>query len=263
MHNLWDFWFCFFPPGYVALWDSKTPHRPASERVSWCLETSLPSRLPPCDESLSLTLCLSFYLLYFVLPPFEENGLSFWVPGVFCQRSEVVLWNFLSIQWSFDEFVGEKVVSLSYSSAILGPPPKSIISKEGWVTKNQCFQTVVLEKTLESPLDSKEIKPFNPKGNQLWIFIGRIDAEAPILWSPDAKSRLIEKVPDVGKDWGQEKKETTEDEMVRWHHWLNGHESERTLGDGEGQESLVCCSPWGHKEADMRKRLNKNNNNNY
>ena len=168
-----------------------------------------------------------------------------------------------AFKWSFDEFVGEKVVSLSYSSAILGPPPKSIISKEGWVTKNQCFQTVVLEKTLESPLDSKEIKPFNPKGNQLWIFIGRIDAEAPILWSPDAKSRLIEKVPDVGKDWGQEKKETTEDEMVRWHHWLNGHESERTLGDGEGQESLVCCSPWGHKEADMRKRLNKNNNNNY
>ena len=118
--------------------------------------------------------------------------------------------------------------------------------KESWVLKNWCFGTVVLEKTLESPLDSKEIKPVNPKGNQSWIFIGKTDAEAeiPILWPPDTKSQLIEKDPDAGKDWGQEKKRATEDKMVGWHHRLSGHEFERTLGDGEW---LVCCSPGGCK----------------
>ena len=97
--------------------------------------------------------------------------------------------------------------------------------KEGWGPKNWCFQNVVLEKTLESPLDSKESKPVHPKGNQLWIFIGRTDAkaEAPILWPPDAKSQLTGKHPDAGKDWGQEEKGGAEDEMVGWHHWLNGH----------------------------------------
>ena len=119
--------------------------------------------------------------------------------------------------------------------------------KEGWVRKNWCFWTVVLEKTLHSALDSKEIKPVNPKGNQSWIFIGRIDteAEAPILWPSDVKSRLIGKDPDAGKDRGQ--KGTTEDEMAGWHHWLNGYEFEQTLGDSEGQGSLVCCSPWCHR----------------
>ena len=116
--------------------------------------------------------------------------------------------------------------------------------------KNWCFWTVVLEKTLESPLDCKEIKPVNSKGNQPWMFIGRIDAEAPILWPSDAKSRLIGKDPDAGKDWGQEEKWATEDEMIRWYHWLKGHEFEQTLRDGEGQGSLACCSPWGHKESD-------------
>ena len=98
--------------------------------------------------------------------------------------------------------------------------------KESWVLKNWCFWTVVLEKTLESPLDGKEIQPVHPKGNQSWIFIGRTDAEAetPILWPPDAKSWLIWKDPDAGKDWRDEEKGTTEDEMVGWHHWLNGHE---------------------------------------
>ena len=107
--------------------------------------------------------------------------------------------------------------------------------KEGWVPKNWCFWTVVLEKTLESPLDSKEIKPVNPKGNQPWLFIGRSDAEAaaPILWPPDAKRQRIGKDPDAGKDWGQEEKGTIEDEMVWWHHWLNGLESEQTLEDSE------------------------------
>ena len=123
--------------------------------------------------------------------------------------------------------------------------------KEGLALKNWCFWTVVLEKTLESPLDRKEIKPVNPKGNQPWIFIRRTDAEAeaPIFWPPDAKIWLLGKDPDARKNWGQEEKGTTEDEMVRWHHQFNGHKFEQTLGDGEGQESLACCSPWGHKRV--------------
>ena len=121
--------------------------------------------------------------------------------------------------------------------------------EEGWVSKNWCFWTVVLEKTLESPLDSKDIKQVHPKGNQSWIFTGRTDAEAkaPALWPPDVKSQLIRKEPDAGKDWRQEEKGATEDEMVGWHHWLNGHEFEQTQGDGEGQGSLACCSRWGHR----------------
>ena len=105
----------------------------------------------------------------------------------------------------------------------------------------------MLEKILESPLDSKESKPVNPKRNQSWIFIGRTDAETetPALWPPDAQSQLIGKDPDVGKDWGQEEKGTTEDEMVGWHHRFNGHEFEQTPGYSEGQGGLVCCSPWG------------------
>ena len=111
--------------------------------------------------------------------------------------------------------------------------------KEGWAPKNWCFWTVVLGKTLESPLDWKEIKPVNPKGNHPWIFIGRTDAEAeaPIFWPPDAKSWLIRKDIDAGKDWRQEEKGTTEDKMAGWHHWLNRHEFEQALGDSEGQGS--------------------------
>ena len=120
--------------------------------------------------------------------------------------------------------------------------------KESWVPKNWCFWTVVLEKTLESPLDSKEIQLVHPKGNQFWIFIGRTDAESevPILWPPAAKKWLIGKDPDAGKDWRQEEKGMTEDEMVGWYHQLNGHEFEQAPGVGDGQGSLVCCSPWGH-----------------
>ena len=119
--------------------------------------------------------------------------------------------------------------------------------KEGWAPKNWCFRIVVLEKTLESPLDCKEIKLVNPKGNQPWIFIRRTNAEAkaPVLWSPDLKSQLIGKDPDAGKEWGQEEKRETEDEMVGWHHWLKGHEFEQAPGDSEGQRKLACCSPWG------------------
>ena len=121
--------------------------------------------------------------------------------------------------------------------------------KEGWVPKMWCFQTVVLEKSLESPLDCKEIKPVNPKENQSWIFIGRTDAEAetPIIWPPDGKNWFTGKDPDAGKGWRQEKKGMTEDEIVGWHHWLNGHEFEQALGVGDGQGSLACCGSWGHR----------------
>ena len=125
--------------------------------------------------------------------------------------------------------------------------------KESWVLKNWCFQTVVLEKILESPLDCKEIKLANTNlGNQSQIFIGRTDAEAetPILWPPDVKNWLIWKDPDAGADWSQEEKRTTEDEMVGWHHRLYGHEFEQAPGVGDRQGGLACCSPWGHKESD-------------
>ena len=124
--------------------------------------------------------------------------------------------------------------------------------KQGWVLKNWCFWTVVLEKTTASPLNSKEIKPRKPKGNLPWIFIGRTDgeAEAPILWPPDAKSQLTGKDFDAGKDWGHQKKGVTEDEMVGGQHQLNGHEFEQTPTDSEGQGSPMCCSPWGYKESD-------------
>ena len=132
------------------------------------------------------------------------------------------------------------------------------IKKAEWAPRNWCFWTVVLEKTLESPLDCKEIKPVDPKGNQSWIFIGwtDADAEAPTLWPPDRKSQLIRKDPGAGKDWRQEEKGMTEDKMVGWYHQLNGLEFEQALGDGNGQWSLAYCSPWGCKELDMTEQLN-------
>ena len=130
--------------------------------------------------------------------------------------------------------------------------------KEIWAPKNWCFWTVVLEKTLESPLDCKVIQLVHPKEDQSWIFIGRTDAEAetPILWPPDVKNWLIGKDPDAGKDWEQEEKGTTEDEMVEWHHQLNGYGFGGTPGIGDGQGGLACCSSWGHKESDTTERLN-------
>ena len=130
--------------------------------------------------------------------------------------------------------------------------------EESWAQKNWCFWTVVLEKTLESPLDCKEIQPVYSKGDQPWVFFGRIDAKAetPILWPPHVKSWLIGKDADVGRDWGQEEKGTTEDEMAGWHHQLNGHEFEWTPGVGDGQGGLACCNSWGHKELDTTERLN-------
>ena len=130
--------------------------------------------------------------------------------------------------------------------------------EESWVPKNWCFWTVVLEKTLESPLDCKEIQPIHSKGDQSWVFIGRTDAEAaaPILWPPHEKSWLIGKDSDAGRDWGQEEKRTTEDEMAGWHHWLDGHEFKWTPGVGDGQGGLACCDSWGHEELDTTERLN-------
>ena len=117
---------------------------------------------------------------------------------------------------------------------------------------------MVLEKTLESPLDCKEIQPVHPKGDQSWVFIGKTDVEAetPVLWPPDVKSWLIGKDPDAGRDWGQEEKGTTEDETAGWHHWLGGCESDWTPGIGDGQGGLVCCGSWGHKESDPTEQLN-------
>ena len=132
--------------------------------------------------------------------------------------------------------------------------------KEGWAPKNLCFWIVVLENTLESPLDSKESKPVNPKGNQPWIFIGRTDAEAEVLifGHPMQRADLLEKTLMLRKTEGR-KRRGRQDEMVGCHHWLNGHEFEQTLGDSEGQGSLACCSLWGRKESDMIKWLNNNN----
>ena len=130
--------------------------------------------------------------------------------------------------------------------------------KESWAQKNWCFWAVVLKETVESPLDCKEIQQVHSKGNQSWIFIGRTHAkdETPKLWPPDVKNWLIGKDLDAGKDWRQEEKGRIEDEMVGWYHWLDGHEFEQALGVGDGQGSLVCCSPWDRKELDTTERLN-------
>ena len=130
--------------------------------------------------------------------------------------------------------------------------------KESRALKNWCFWTVVLQKTLESPLNYKEIQPVHPKGNQSWVFIGstNFEAETPILWPPDAKSWLIWKDPDAGKDWKPEEKGMTEDEMVGWHHQLNGHGFGWTLGVGDGQGGLAFCGSWGRKESEMIEWLN-------
>ena len=132
--------------------------------------------------------------------------------------------------------------------------------KEGWAPKNWCFWTVALEKTLESPLDCKEIQLVHPEGDQSWVFIGRTDGEAetPKLWPAHVKSWLIWKDPDAGKDWGQEVKGMTEDEIVGCHYPLDGHGFGWTLGDGDGQGGLVCGGSWGCKESDTTERMNWN-----
>ena len=130
--------------------------------------------------------------------------------------------------------------------------------EESWAPKNWCFWTVVLEKTPESPLDCKEIQPVHPKGDQSWVFIGGTDAEAEtlILWPPDAESWFIWKDPNAGKDWGQEEKGMTEDEMIGWHHWHSGHGFGCTQGVGDGQGGLAYCRSWSCKKLDMTEQLN-------
>ena len=161
---------------------------------------------------------------------------------------------------------GNQVQELRIKRLCIGSDKKWSISinsfkvhqlEEGWAPKNWCFWTVVLEKTLESPLDCKEIQPAHSEGDQPWDFFGRNDAKAetPVLWPPHAKSWLIGKDSDAGRDWEQEEKGTTEDEMAGWHHWLNGRESQWTPGVGDGQGGLVCCDSWGLKESDTTERL--------
>ena len=130
--------------------------------------------------------------------------------------------------------------------------------EESWVPKNWCFWTVVLEKTLESPLNCKKIQPVHSKGDQPWDFFGRNDAKAetPVLWPPHVKSWLIGKDSDAGRDWGEEEKGTVEDEMTGWHHWLHGREFEWTPGVGDGQAGLACCDSWGCRESDTTGWLN-------
>ena len=131
------------------------------------------------------------------------------------------------------------------------------------IPENWCFWTVVLEKTLESPMDFKEIQPVHYKGDQSWVFFGRNDAKAetPVLFPPHVKSWLIGKDSDAGRDWGQEEKGTTEDEMAGWHHWLDGCKSQWTPGVGDGQGGLACCDSWGRKESDTAEQLNWTENN--
>ena len=161
-----------------------------------------------------------------------------------------VITNLDSILKSRHYFADKGLYSQSYWFSSSHVKIWKLDHKQSWALKN-CFQTVVLEETLESPVDSK-INPINPKGDQCWVFIGRTDAEAEasVLCPPDAKSWLAGNDSDVRKDWGQEEKGVTEVEMVGWRQWLNGHESEQAPRDSEGQESLECYSPWGCKEWD-------------
>ena len=147
-----------------------------------------------------------------------------------------------------DYFADKCLYSQSYSFSSSHAWMWELDHKEGWVPKNWCFWTVVLENILESALDCKETKLVTSIRNQPWIFIRRIYAEAPIIWPPDAKSWIFGKDPEAGQDWGQEEKEERKNEMVGWHHRLNGREFAQTPGDGERQGRLLCCSPWGHKE---------------
>ena len=154
-------------------------------------------------------------------------------------------------------FADKGLSSQSYGSSNSHVWIQELDHEESWALKNSCFWTVVLEKTLESSLDCKEIQPVHPEGDQSWVFTGRTDAEAEatIFWPPNAKNWLTGKDPEARKDWREKEKRMTEDKMVGWHHWLDGHEFERTSGVGDGQGGLVCWNPWGRKELDRTERL--------
>ena len=160
-------------------------------------------------------------------------------------------------KWKY-YFANKGLCSQSYGFSSSHVQVWELDYREGWVPKNWCFWTLMLEKTLESPLDCNEIQPVNPKGNQPWIFIGGTDAktETQILWPPDMKNWLIRIDLDAGKDWSWEEKGITEDEMVGWYQRLNGQEFEQALEIGDGQKGLACCYPWGHKKSDMTEWLN-------
>lgn len=173
------------------------------------------------------------------------------------------LWQTQTVCWKADITLPTKICVVK---AVVFPVVMyscELDHKEGRAPKNGCLQTVVLEKTHESPLDSTEIKPVNLKGNQPWILVRRTDAEdeAPVFWSSDVNRQLTGNVPDAGKDWGQKEKRVSENEMAGWHHWCNGQKTEQTSGDGEGGGGLVCCSPRGHRESDITGWLNNNNSN--
>ena len=163
--------------------------------------------------------------------------------------------NLDSILKSRDYFANKGLPSQNYGYSNSHAWMWGLDHKESWASKNWCFWTV--EKTLESPLDCKEIQAVHPKGDQSWIFIGRADAEAEtlILWPLDVKNKLIWKDPDAGNDWRLEEKGMAEDERVGWHRRLDGHEFEQALGVGDGHGSLARCSPWGHKESDMTEQM--------
>ena len=165
---------------------------------------------------------------------------------------------FVTIEKQRDYFVKKGPSSQGYGFSIGHVWMWELDCEESWVPKNWCFWTVVLEKTLESLLNYKEIQLVHAKGDQSWVFIGRTDAKAetPIFWQPHVKSWFIGKDPDAGRDWGQEEKGTTEDEMPGWHHRLDEHEFEWTSGIGDGQGGLACCYSWGLKKSDTTKRLN-------
>ena len=171
-----------------------------------------------------------------------------------------VMSNLDSILKSKDYFANKGPSSQDYSFSSSHVWMWELDGEESWAPKNWCFWTVALEKTLESPLDCKKIQPVHPKGDQSWVFIARTDVEAemPVLWPPDVKSWLIWKDPDAGKDWGQEEKQTTENETVGWHHQLNRRGFGWTPGVCDGQGGLVCCSSLGWKELDTTERLNWN-----
>ena len=182
------------------------------------------------------------------------NSGRFYFPELQNHTAAVKLKDACSLEESYDK-PSQRIKKQRHYSANKGPSSQSygfssshvwmweFNYKENWAMKNWCFWTVVLEKTLESPLDWKEIKPVTPKANQSWLFIGRTDAEAPIPWPPDVKNWLIGKDPDAGKDWIQEEKGVTEDEMVGWHQQLDWEEFEQAPGAGDGQRSLANCSP--------------------
>ena len=179
------------------------------------------------------------------------------------QDSASRLWTWLRMTSSWcmkmqrHYFTNKGLSSQSYSFSMSHVWLWELDYKESWALKNWYFWTVVLEKTLESALDCKKIQPVNPKGNQPWIFIGRTDAEPPIICHLMRRSDSLKKTLMLGKIEGREEdKGTTEDEMVGWHHWLDGHEFEQAPGVGDGQGSLVCCSPWSHNELDTTEWLN-------